>query len=222
MLSIVIIIAAILFVVTANIVYKKLQEMGAISTKYHPYTNEKTKEFYWEFIRVYFFVTCTIVFLVSGYFVLFIELLIITLLQIMAAYTIHKQDNSNHKEKIEVIFDEKDLLEQKEFLMTLKENERKKVVNTKKVVFHNDYLYFSKRRRILTREKMYKYIHISNIKKQDRLIIINYGFLGLPMFKKKLYIPKKKEKSLLNILHKIENNKRNAGFFQKKSQNNNK
>lgn len=222
MLGIVIIIAAILFVVTANIVYKKLQKMGVISTKYHPYTNEKTKEFYWEFIRVYFFTTCTIVFLVSGYFVTFIELLIVTLLQVMAVYTIHKQDNSKHKEKIEVIFDENDLLEQKEFLMTMSENERKKVVNTKKVVFHNDYLYFSKRRRILTRERMYKYIHISNIKKQDRLIIINYGFLGLPMFKKKLYIPKKKEKSLLNILHKIENNKRYAGIHTKKSQNNNK
>lgn len=222
MLSIVIIIAAILFIVTANIVYKKLEKMGVIPTKYHPYTNEKTKAFYWEFIRVYFFVTCTIVFLISGYFLIFIELLIVTLLQVMFVYTIYKQENSNQKEKIEVIFDEKDLLEQKEFLMTLSENARKKVVNTKKVVFHNDYLYFSKRRKILTRERMYKYIHISNIKKQDRLIIIKYGFLGLPMFKKKLYIPKKKEKSLLNILHKIENNKRNVGFYKKKSQNNNR
>lgn len=215
MVGIIIVITAILFFVTANIVYKQLEKTKIIPIKYHPYTNLKTKEFYWEFIRVYFFFVCTIVFLISGYFAIFLGLLIITIFQLLAAYTIHKQNSAINKERIEVNLDEDDLEEQRVYILSLKSNERKKIVHTKKIVLYNEYLYFSKNKKILTRERMYKYLYLNSIKKNENLITIKYGFLGLPMFKKLLYIPRKKEKAVINILHQIEKSRRNTTFTQR-------
>lgn len=198
---------AILFV-TAHFLYNKLEKRNIIPIKYHPYTNAKTKEFYWEFVRAYFILVCVVVFLVAGYFSISAGLFIIGVLNAGSLYIIYKDNKETQNERIEIIYNEKDVEEQSEFLKNLPDAMKNKIVNTKKVVFYNDYLYFSKYNKVLTREKKYKYLFIHSVKKEDKLLILKYGFLGMPFFKKTLYIPSGKEKHIMKILHKIAKNKK--------------
>lgn len=201
------IVLAILFV-TAHFVYNKLEKRNIIPIKYHPYTNAKTKEFYWEFVRAYFILACVLVFLFTGYFSISAGLFIIGILNAGSLYIIYKDNKETQSERIEINYSEKDIEEKNEFLENLPEQMKNTIVDTKKVVFYDDYLYLSKYKKILTREKKYKYLFIHSVKKEDKLLTLKYGFLGMPFFKKVLYVPTSKEKQIVKILHKIAKNKK--------------
>lgn len=210
-----IIVGLAIFFVTANLLYKKMEQIKLIPIKYHPYTSKKTKEFYWEFIRSYFMFLCTIVFLISGYFKVFLGLLIISVLHAVSVYLIYKKNKVEQNERIEVVYDDRDIKEQKEFIEKESVKGTKKVVTVEKIVFYNDYLYISKNKKILTRERMYKYIFLHQARKEEQLLILKYGFMGMPMFEKRIYIPRRKEREMLKILHRIDKSKKYLNFTDK-------
>lgn len=215
MILVTLVVTFILFLYTSKLVYRYLEKIKIIPERFHPYTNKKSQRYYWEFTKLYFFVVVTLVFLVGGYFSIFLALGVITLLQIGANFVIYKREFVLNDEIIEVTCNDEDEKEFNKYVESLPLKETKKIIFTKKFVYYDEHLYWGKRKKVLVRERMYKYIFLTHISKKNRMVTLKYGFLGLPMFKKQLFIPSKQDRSFMKIYRKIEEKRRTPSFTQK-------
>lgn len=204
-----------IFFVISYWLYSFVVKKGLIPVVYDVYTGKKKKTLFYEFTRTFFFLMLAISCLLIGNITLFIILIVISCIQFILYYLKMKEETKT-KEIFLVKYSQE---EQKEWSQYLLEKFEGKIKNKprKKIMLIEDTLYFSNKKKILLHDKMYRYIFINKIEVEERIITFSYGFMGIPLWKEIMYIPKERKSEIREFLKKINDVKSNKNniFFQK-------
>lgn len=183
-------------------VYLHLEKKQVLPEVRHPYTGKKKKVLYFEFTRLLFFLVLTVVsiFGMNLYFVTAGFIFII--IQVLLMKSKIKQELSN-RNSIELQLSDGELEEAELYFYSLKDIKKNRVELSKRIVLSGDTLYFSKRRKVHTRDKMYRYIFLSSFEIMGNHLELRYGFLGTPLFKKYVFVPKRQRKQMDRMIKEI-------------------
>lgn len=197
----------ILYIVLSYFLFLKLEKKGVLPTVYDIYTGKKKKVIFFEFTRtlLFFVLMLVSIFTLKIYIILIFSLLFITQVLIFKE---KMTDDQKGSEIFELnLTNEEDLYGEKGTRIKKKND---KIVLTKKYLYLGkprtfDFLRIKKKRKIPLFNKAYVYIVLSNVERKDDKLIIRYGFLGMPMLKQVIFIPKEFEKKVEELIYNINN-----------------
>lgn len=172
-------------------IYLYLVKKGKIIDYYHPFTNKKDRNNFFDFNRIVLFIVVAILFLFGGNFYLFFAMLLFTITQF---YFFKKQMQERSKEEILFTYE----------TQNTNENSNKKINKGNKFVITNQYIYFSKRKKVLILDKPGRFLVLYKMRLTEDILEIKYGIFGVPNYKKEFTIPKKEQNNLKKVIKEIE------------------
>lgn len=192
------------YVIITSIFYFLLRRKNIIPDVRHPYTNKKDGKIVFDFYNLMLFLTFATVFLVRF---LWIPSLILFLLSIMQGYMLHLYIKQKQDEKVILTIEYDDHVfnkwqeaskengkknKGKTLFISTKENKlRTNKKPTKKIIVTDNFVYFGKKARDKIRivPSFQKNFYLQDIKEEEDYIVLSYGAMGSPMFKRYLYFP---------------------------------
>lgn len=171
----------------------------------HPYTEKEQYDIWMDLLRINFFLLGTIYLAFKGN-VLIVCLIIIMLLPY--GLSVYKKNKRKEKEEVllTITYNKEDINRWRQ-LSRKKKDKRIKLIkkrSRKKIVWTNDAIYYTRRKKLNIKTELFDYLTLVNFQMEDEFITLTYGYANIPIQKFYFYVPTRHKKEVVDILNKIE------------------